>query len=579
MNKYLYVKNAVIIMLLILGAAQGAWGQDAPRAGGAAPRAGGAAPRAGGAAPRAGGAAPRAGGAAPRADGAARLRVENIEYHITGRTQEFALAAYAGVLAGTEFADTAALEKYIHEKTQTLLNNRVFSDARIEYTLAEETEGIIPVHLDIFTVDTFNFIILPYPKYDSNTGFLFRLRIFDNNTLGTMSLLKGDIGYTYTRDSPVDEYRHSMLLALDTNLPFIALGHTWNALIYSKTLWSPGYERPITSDNVLGLSINIPVKSAVFTAGFNEGISLIAKNETLDVDWIDTIFVPDTVLRAEDYLTSKTGALLDGWYLSSEPYISWNVPFGIKPFGAAELVYDVNVSGKMKYIPGGAISKANEGMEIKLNQRVGFNGINWLSNFRNGNLAYIQNDNTFNVMHKNLSTAVSAVYVHHIKIAEFFGISGRFRYKQWFRTDESYVYQSQAEAGSVLRGVRDKSILANLAFSLNLDFPFRLFMFMPSEWFNSRRLRYFNFELHLAPVIDIALIDGTQFDERYIPIKDISFHFNNIFAAAGMELLFFPLSWRSFYIRFSCGIDIIAAASQGGIGPNYEIFFGIGHGY
>ena len=536
--KNINIKTAVLAAALVLWGGGGIWGQDAPR-----------------------------------------LRIDSVEYHITGRTREFALAAYAGIAAGTEFADAAALEKYIHEKTQNLLNNRVFSDARIEYTPAEETDGVIPVQLDVFTTDTFNFIVLPYPKYNSNTGFLFRLRIFDNNTLGTMSLLKGDIGYTYTRDSPVDEYKHSMLLALDTNIPFIALGQRWNALIYSKTTWSPGYERPITSNNVLGISINIPVKKAVFTAGFNEGVAVIAKNETLDVDWIDTIFVPDTVLRAEDYLTSKTGAILDGWYLSSEPYISWNVPFGVKIFGGADIIYDVNVSGKMKYIPGSAISTANEGAEIKLNHRVGFNGINWLANFRNGNLAYIQNDNTFNVMHKNLNTAVSAVYIHHFKITDFFGISGRFRYKQWLRTDDDYVYQSQAEAGSVLRGVRDKSILANIAFSVNLDFPFRLFMFMPSEWLNSRRFRYFNFEFHLTPIIDIAFIDGTQFDERYIPVNDISLNINDIFAAAGMELLFFPLAWRSFYILFSFGIDIVEAVSYGGIGPNYEIFFGIGHHY
>jgi len=118
-----------------------------------------------------------------------------IDFDIDGRTRPFALLANGEFREGERIYGKENLEKYISLKRQLLLNQRVLEEVNIEYSLgAVEKDGAIPVSLIIFVKDTWNLIILPYPKYDSNEGFSITIKARDYNFLGTMSALKFDLG-------------------------------------------------------------------------------------------------------------------------------------------------------------------------------------------------------------------------------------------------------------------------------------------------------------------------------------------------------------------------------------------------
>jgi hypothetical protein len=116
-------------------------------------------------------------------------------------------------------------------------------------------------------------------------------------------------------------------------------------------------------------------------------------------------------------------------------------------------------------------------------------------------------------------------------------------------------------AGDILRGIPDKYIHANYMLSLNLDFPFNVLRFRPSQWFNNDRLRFFNFDLHLVPVIDTAL---------YHHHGGVDFNFENMLVSGGLEAIIFPQSFRSLCLRISFGMNLKGPSNAG----RYELFIG-----
>jgi hypothetical protein len=139
-------------------------------------------------------------------------------------------------------------------------------------------------------------------------------------------------------------------------------------------------------------------------------------------------------------------------------------------------------------------------------------------------------------------------------------------YRQFF--DNPYL-----EAGDVLRGMRNKYFYADYMLSLNLQFAIRVLRFVPSEWFKIRKLRFFDFELHFSPFIDLAAFEGINSNEY------TEYHFKEVFPTAGFELIAFPLSWRSIFLRGSIGWDMVRWVNQNSMpgGTAREIYIGVGH--
>ena len=100
-------------------------------------------------------------------------RITSVRYDIKGMTRKYALATAVPVDTARVFPDRPALEQYLADLLTRLKNQRVLEEAAISpFFGIENAEGVTPVDLLIATKDTWNIIALPYPKYDSNRGFV-----------------------------------------------------------------------------------------------------------------------------------------------------------------------------------------------------------------------------------------------------------------------------------------------------------------------------------------------------------------------------------------------------------------------
>jgi hypothetical protein len=296
--------------------------------------------------------------------------------------------------------------------------------------------------------------------------------------------------------------------------------------------------------------MELPVSFTTFTFGFDQSTTVNEDNE-------DTY--PD------DYDPQTHGDRFLPVYLSSATYVSWKIPTPLEIGHFGRLTYTPKISGQVNYLPAsqGDIDYLRRGPTATLGHSLGFGRIDWIDNYRSGLDTSIGNSNTYNFYKEDwdISYNISAVY-HHI-FTGFFGISGRIQYRHWLNTYTK-------TAGDVIRGILDKNLCADYMLSLNLDFPLRVLRFVPSQWFSVPWLRLFNFDLHVSPFFDMALLRD--------PVTNTEF-WSKPAVGAGFELIVFPHFFRSLYLRVSLGYDVNAAIQSGKPGKWDELFIGIGHYY
>jgi hypothetical protein len=481
--------------------------------------------------------------------------IRTVSFDTQGRTKVSALMEKGEFILGENIKGKNNLENYINRKTQLLLNERVLENVLIEYTLAADDEnGLIPVDLLINTTDTLNIIILPEPKYDSNSGFEITLKARDYNFLGSMTPLRIDLGYSYD-----EEGKHSVLLGIDSDIPFRAFGYNWNLNFDHEFDNTQG--KPLYYKNTTGLSMVLPFKTTTFTFGFNQSILVNEENDTSDA------------IDDGPYFQ-------DRWYMSSEFYGQWKIPLGITVGRFGPLTYTPKLTGTINYRPNGELGEYREGPSIIPGQSIGFGEINWIGNYRKGLEVSLQNSNTYNIYRTSWANNISISAIGHLPLAEDIGISGRFMYRHWFFDPKAIptvfgngYFHVYSDGGDALRGIKNNQLPVNYMLSLNLDFPVRLFRFVPSEWYNNPKLHFFDFELHGSPFIDIALAED--------PVHKRSFSFKDTLVAGGVEVIVFPLAMRSFYLRMSLGMDLREFLRTGRFFPSggRELFIGVGHYY
>ena len=487
--------------------------------------------------------------------------IREIEFDIDGRSRPFALVSNGEFKAGERINGKENLDKYLALKTQLLHNQRVLEDASIEYSLGEtEEDGALPVKLLVHVKDSFNVVVLPYPKYDSNSGFSITIKARDYNFLGTMSPLRLDLGYNQNGNDK------TLNLSLESNIPFQASGLDWSFNFNNYFSYTLG--KPLYYQNVTGLSLNLPWEATTFTVGFNQYLTV---NESNSDDNKDLYGLADRYY---------------GPYASTELFTYWSIPFGIEVGDFGQITYTPGISGKINY-PYGKMDEPRKPVTT-ISHTLGFGRVNWIGNYRKGLTASVSNayswfiDRTDAPMRITLDGGVSFYW----PFSKYFGFSSRLKYRQWWqwseRADEWVPYYS---AGDVLRGVIDSDIRADNILSLNLDFPIRILRFWPSEWFNNSKLRLFNFEMHFSPFIDVALLNGPYNKLKDDPWEGTKFSRSDMIYTGGLEIIVFPGFFRSFYIRGSIGYNIDKIRKDGlskkwGFFPQWdEIFIGVDHYY
>jgi hypothetical protein len=473
--------------------------------------------------------------------GAAAYVIQSVDYRITGKTRPQALDRVLRPGVGQTLESLEELEAHIAGKTRELHNIRALTTegSFIRYTLGEPgPQGTVPVYLEIFAVDSGNFIVLPEPKYDSNSGFSFSLKARDYNFLGSLSPLKFDLGWeTDEKD------RRSVGFLLDMDLPFRALGYDWNVTFSHDFKYF--FNAPVYYKNITGLSIDFPLSFTVLRAGLEQGLVIHEENDLKD--------------HIDD------GEYHD-WYLYSRVYGRWNIPTPLEagPFG--RVTYTPELYVHSNYQPGGDVGPYRRGPTAGLNQRLGFERIDWLGNFRQGLKAELLAAHGYNTYYNDWDHSIGAAVQGHLRVSSLFGVSGRFMYTLWL--DDSYT-----AGGDTIRGYRDDELRVKQRLSFNLDFPFRLIRFVPSEWTANPKVRYFDFEQHWSPFVDVLLVDAAGEGYAFSPGDTIS--------SLGLELITFPLTWRSFYLRISAGWNIREwiRTGQPPSGIHREIFIGLGYFY
>jgi outer membrane protein assembly factor BamA len=176
---------------------------------------------------------------APTTAEPAAFVIESVEYRITGRTRQWVLEDILELEPGRTFLDEEDLFGHLARQRQVLLNQRSLQEATVEAVFAEEAPeatGPRPVQIVVTTRDTWNVIVLPYARYDSNTGLLLSLRGRDYNFFGTLQELAVNLDYERT-----DEDEDLFTISSEFSIPFNLLERRWR-LIFEQDLELEGDE-------------------------------------------------------------------------------------------------------------------------------------------------------------------------------------------------------------------------------------------------------------------------------------------------------------------------------------------------
>jgi len=479
--------------------------------------------------------------------------IDNLEFDITGKTRPYALIYNGEFKIGETFTGQENLEEYIRDKTQVLINQRVLKDnVVITYSVGEQQEDeTYPVTLLIKVEDSWNLIALPRPAYSSNTGFEFTIKARDYNFLGTMSPLRVDLGYKY------DENKHSSFqFEVYSDTPFRAFGFTWYVKFDNLFWYRYAAEEPFYYRNNTGLAMELPFRRTTFTFGFFESFIYNEENDEGKKEIYNVDFQK-------------------GLYMATNLYANWKIPTGLMVHRFGELTYTPGISAIFNHeINKWPLQDFLKGPFLNFNHSLGFERIDWKSNFRDGLSVFIDNDYTYDFFRSNndlppLSSNLSIRGAGYFIITDFFSITSQLQYRHWFYHDPDYYLY----AGDMIRGIADKAIKADYMLSLNMDFPFRVFLFMPSKWLKKEKLRFFDFELQISPIIDIALYHD--------PKAEVYFHPRNTAFTGGVEIFVFPFSFRSLYIRLGYALNLreFFATGKRPTSNNREIYLIMRHFY
>lgn len=218
------------------------------------------------------------------------FRIENVDYEISGQTQEKFLRNE--VLIDTEkiFSSKEDFDSYISDCKTRLLNLRIFSDVNIEIegnSLPEESNAlvagnspasvvaaasnsvgsvdsseVIPVRLKIRVEDSKHFLLLPYPKYSSNDGAVLKIKMRDDNFLGTITQVEGEVFGGISDFSSFAPENFNAGFALNFNYP-----------IFYKS-----FGIFATTDSSVKFTFDSPIPSYDINAGFSFVFSLEKNN-------------------------------------------------------------------------------------------------------------------------------------------------------------------------------------------------------------------------------------------------------------------------------------------------------------
>jgi len=464
--------------------------------------------------------------AADAAQNASTYIIRDVEYTIDGNTRKSVLVHYLEINSGESFATEEALDAYITDKLQLIKNQRTLSEGTITPSLepADDGSGRIFVDLSVQVSDTWNYIVLPYAKYDSNEGLLLSLRGRNYNFLGGMEELSVDLDYTRTRLEE-NEYALNSSFAI----PFYLWGYEWTFDFSEDLAIIP--DEPTNFETDLELSVDLPT------------------------DWLTW----QASISQEYYLNEDGEEDPDGWYMKTRGRFGSSIPLGFELPGFNEVTYSPALITSIAYKPGDTLSEDRRGYSLGAEHEIASGRIDWMGNFRNGAEISLSQDARWNFSRDRWFSDLDAEFQGH-KSFGFMGFSSRFI--------GFYRYGGEVDdAGDEIRGILDRRIVGDAGFYANFDFPVKMWIWFLDKWF----------EGHISPFFDYALVSP----------KGEGLDFSDAWYGVGVEGFAFAKFARSIYLRMSLGLDLEAMLDGASLGENaprdnepiYELYIGLGHFY
>ncbi len=454
------------------------------------------------------------------AETALRYRVGGVTYDLQGRTRPYALSRAVKIDTTTVFESEEAVNLYLDDILTQLKNQRVLESVEMTRTFGEpDAEGIVSVSLAIKGVDTWNIMAVPYPKYDSNTGFQFKLKLKDYNFFGSMQPLTMDLIYR-NDENRVTHLGGTMIF----EIPFRLYEHdmVWNV---EASIDVPLGDVP-EIHLLTALDVIFPINSIVeFHVGAKQGFAL---NDRDDSD----------VKYAEDanYFTETIYA---------------NMPV---------LLYDFDKLGKAYWTPSLSLTSNWEpdgmqhpdltGPDIELAHALSLGRVDWNGNFRDGMTFKLTNAYTYDFTKPGyVSPEINWAVQGYKSVAGVFAVTAQF--SGYSRLDGSI----KKNAAVTLRGISDDRIKTDHVFMLNVDFPVKIVTVDFAKTEKLKKLDIISFEAQLSPFIDAALFHD--------PVRGTYFSPADGFYSGGLEMIIFPKKMRSIYGRACFGYDLVELATKG----------------
>ncbi|MCR4734777.1 MAG: hypothetical protein K5829_07240 [Treponema sp.] len=485
------------------------------------------------------------------------------------------------------FKDEKELKDYLNDYQLKLYSLRAFETVQIDYVITKnpdydtlqaaeddikEKEADIAqnfVKVTVATKDSNHLLGVPYPKYNSNSGTVVKLKVKDTNFLGSLNTLSSDFNFSLEQESEFD--------TPDCKVGFtFSYNHPYHAGLFDIT-WVNDYSIDYTFGNLLpewdakiGAIVKLPIDKFTYSLEFYQS----AINNFDYTEFDDSIYFTEEIKVSVPitlYEFKKYGAL------KYTPYLD------------ATFNWDYN-----------GINKINTSLSspiITFGHSLSSSRIDWTHNFRKGYNASLKNTYSYNfqrqmfISYIDLESKIYKSFLLFNNEKDLFnrlGITADFlSFIHFIDPSNQYFGSTGTKIGERLRGIRDEqtfaadsahptwlACLSTAAFVLNLDFPYHLF----STNFTWKFLKYFNFDLQLSPFFDMAL--------TYNKITNNWFNPKDGFYSGGIEVLVYPAKWAGFTVRGSVGLDLgkillsdLLNNSWRDDTSKFEISFGIGLHY
>ncbi len=484
-----------------------------------------------------------------------KYRIKDVSYDIKGAGFKILGATKPSILnqkipVNTKkvFKSREELEIYISNYSQSLESTRAFESFEVSYeTSFSDTDEINEITLIVKLEDSHHLVVMPYPKYSSDSGASIKLKIKDTNFLGTLNTFNAEI------NAKGDDKGFKPGLSLDFDLPF-SLGNLNCAFVNDY-------------------SLNYVVTDSEDTSGFEW-------NTKTGLE----LSIPFEVLPLHFGFYQFTGGNLDfkqyGDYAYFTEKFSLGTSYKIAEFSNfTALSYDPSVSLTWNWDLDG-INKENDNLSsptITLSHSLSNGKVTWNNNFRDGYNISLSNTISYNFHRRdwnpNISLNASYFYNYVTNDQEYFnryGICANLYAYYYFEIPaNNYCKQYDEGIGDRLRGVLNKDCGSYpAAIVMNFDLPHNMFT-------TDFKIDFINFNMQASPFFDMALVYEKEENRLFNPYDG--------YYCAGLEFLVYPLKWSSITVRASLGIDLNKAMDcynfMEALSDCKEIFIGIGLQY